>query len=80
MAQLEPTSSNSSLNYVDRCDSCGRTGGVEFSFQQVRVALEEDSDRKVCLICTSSWRKVNERWMLLSEINEEELAKFGGTW
>ena len=80
MAQLEPTSSNSSLNYVDRCDNCGRTGGIEFSFQEVRVALDEDSDKKRCLVCTSSWRKTNSRWMILSEPDEEELSKFGGTW
>ena len=80
MAQLEPTSSNSSLNYVDRCDNCGRTGGIEFSFQEVRVALDEDSDKKRCLVCTSSWRKTNSRWMILSEPDEEELSKFGGPW
>ena len=80
MAQLEPTTSNSSLNYFDRCDNCGRTGGIEFSFQEVRVALEEDSDKKRCLVCTSSWRRMNKRWMVLSEPDEEELAKFGGTW
>ena len=80
MAQLEPTTSNSSLNYFDRCDNCGRTGGIEFSFQTLRVSLDEDADHKRCLVCTSSWKKIEKRWLLASAPDEIELAKFGGTW
>ena len=80
MAQLEPTSSNSSMNYFDRCGNCGRTGGIEFSFQGVRVNLDEDADSKRCLVCTSSWTKIEKRWLVSSEPDEMELAKFGGTW
>ena len=80
MPQLEPTTSNSSLNYFDRCDNCGRTGGIEFSFQTLRVSLDEDADHKRCLVCTSSWKKIEKRWLLASAPDEIELAKFGGTW
>jgi hypothetical protein len=80
MAQLEPVSSNSSLNYFDSCDNCKRTGGIEFSYNGVRVTLEEDANSKSCLICISSWSFIENRWLVLSEPDEEELSRFGGTW
>lgn len=80
MSQLEPTSSNSSLNYFDTCGNCGRVGGIEFSYDGVRVTVEEDANKKRCLVCMSSWQYVEKRWLVLSEPIEEELSRFGGTW
>ncbi len=80
MSQLDPVSSNSSLNYFDRCGNCGRTGGIEFSFEGVRVNIDEDADHKRCLVCTSSWKRVEKNWLVASEPDEVELARFGGTW
>jgi len=80
MAQLEPVTSNSSLNYTDKCGNCSRTGGIEFTFQGLRVNVDEDADNKRCLICTSSWKRVEKRWLVSSEPDEIELARFGGNW
>ena len=61
-----------------RCSSCGRTGGMELSYDGVRVSIEEDANNKACLVCSSRWTLMDSKWLMTKEPDDIAMSQFGG--
>ena len=68
------------VDSVDKCEKCGRVGGLELSYDGVRVSLLEDSNYKACLVCGSRWALVKKKWLMTKTPDDVLMSQFGGRW
>ena len=69
-----------SISGPDDCDSCGRTGGLEMSYDGVRVSLIEDANYKACLVCGTRWSLVKNKWLITKQPDDVLMSQFGGRY
>ena len=63
----------------DICVVCNRIGGIEYTDELGnRVFEADDAFKKVCLVCSSRWSKLDGGWATLNPPDEYSLTEVIG--